>query len=286
MKANTFDEVAKLYADITPLRGGRADKDIRPLGKRSRWYEAVRKISDTTYALCDGTWGNHSGNAPNFFCPPVVWERRSDGDYITIRNNGNDSQSISRYRFLSKYLPWGFHFYYTNNGRHYVRYKDVDHYLPKFRVEYNTGLLLEDAKLVFKCLPDGTFERANDLHLFKTGRVDKVKDKEVIPKIKEMWKWMEAVLPVLGDTLRESVWDHRRKFSSGGWSAKCVGREVVMDILNNPEHEMRLSLAVIAVAQMSDIHWITGRWEPKESSERRFIKIMREVADVYIREPR
>jgi hypothetical protein len=49
---------------------------------------------------------------------PIVWERKPDGDYLTIRNNWNDNISVGRYAFLQFHLPQGMGF--TWDGTDFV----------------------------------------------------------------------------------------------------------------------------------------------------------------------
>ena len=199
---NSFDLVAKRYAETKPLRGARAALDIRPIGQRRYWWNRIAKVNDNCYALLDGSmwWSNLPSNFEDM--APIVWERKPDGDYLTIRNNINDNISVSRYTFLQRYLPSTMEFHY-DNGKHYVNYKGVDYYLPKPKAEIDWGnkyfKLTADHKIVFKDInPDG-FVRMNELQPFKTRRVDKELSKHYKPKIKEFWDWMQVVMPVLGE---------------------------------------------------------------------------------------
>jgi len=291
MKLNTFDAVVKYYEDIKPIRGRRADEDIRPIGKRSRTYERVIKISDTKYGLSDGRW-NYTP-ATNEHLHPITWERKPDGDYITIRNNGNNSASIGRYRFLFTYLPWGMRFYYgAGSGKHYVRYKDVDHYLPKFTFAFSytsnrKDEITDDAKIVFKCLPDGTFERANELQPYKTGRINKDIDRQYITHIKDMWEWMRVVLPVLGDTLVNNRWEYMRELGNGYWQTNTPeSRELITEILTNPEHEKRVALGALVAMDIGAVNFISNRFDEQPDSFTKFRFWARRKIDVYVREPR
>lgn len=44
---NIYEYAKQTYESITPLRGKRASQDIRPLGKRTRWWERIRKVGDS-----------------------------------------------------------------------------------------------------------------------------------------------------------------------------------------------------------------------------------------------
>ena len=53
----TFESIAKHYESITPLRGKRKDKNIRPVGERNRDWERVVKVNDNEYYLTCTAYG-------------------------------------------------------------------------------------------------------------------------------------------------------------------------------------------------------------------------------------
>ena len=108
-RLSSFDEVANAYNSIKPIRGARLAEDLRPLAERRYWWNRVVRISDTKYALNDGYWAWSNGFADSIreqTCP-ILWERKEDGDYITVRNHINGGSAVSRYGFLQSFLPQG-----------------------------------------------------------------------------------------------------------------------------------------------------------------------------------
>lgn len=244
---NTFDEIVDLYGRITPLRGARAQCEIKPLGRRKKWWERIQKHSEACYTLVDGSgWGSE----PTWFeksreekqkamdsalkHAAIVWERRADGDYIRI-SKGSE-QSIARYKFLQKYLPKGLAFCFSN-GQHWVRHGEERHYIP--HMPWRAGEVPK--YLEFKCLGEGKFERSNDRHLFRTNRVNKAKAKELRPHINKLWDWIEIIMPVLGRDLGTQIGDAQRAI---GWK---IPIEEATAFLTDENHRRRLEFALVCV---------------------------------------
>ena len=112
---NTFDNVVATYESITPIRCTKNNdnvdgfKDRRPLGMRRYWWERIVKISDNCYLLSDGSWARDDAEF-HMQTAPIVWERKEDGDYLTVRSHMRGYISVSRYWFLSRNLPNGMDF--------------------------------------------------------------------------------------------------------------------------------------------------------------------------------
>lgn len=149
-KLNSFDEVAAHYAKTPVLKSKEhpVEQDIRPIGKRSRKWERIIKISKNCYVFsCGGAvdpvfnWG-WSDKRPEFpitpkeiaTLSPIVWRKHRDGsETITIRNGQGDWQHNSIYSFLSRALPVGLWFRINRQGRQaiYNRSEGKEYYLPK-----------------------------------------------------------------------------------------------------------------------------------------------------------
>jgi len=296
-RLSSFDEVAKAYNEIKPIKGGRASQDLRPLEQRRYWWNRVMKISDTKYLLLDGNWGWHSNMTIDMRekTAPIMWERKDDGDYLTIRSHMNDGISVSRYTFLQNQLPKDM-FFHWDNGKHYVKHHSTgqDHYLPKFkgRVDWNAGTMEvhEDNKIVFKH-KDGVFTRANELQPFKTRRVDKEVDKEFAPKLAQLYEWMQVVLPILGTTLNDVRGEYANKLTDnegygGYWYwQKYVKASEIRAILNDPEHEKRMALAVV-LANETQAMDMENRFEAKHDTLSLMRKVIRKVGQFYLVEQR
>jgi hypothetical protein len=295
-RLSSFDDVAKAYNDIKPIRGGRANMDLRPLQQRRYWWNRVMKVSDTKYLLLDGhwAWGQNAGDQLREMTAPIMWERKDDGDYITIRSHMNDGISVSRYTFLMNHLPKDLFFHYEN-GKHYVKHhpSGQDHYLPKFKgkMDWQNGTfeMHQDNKIVFKH-KDGEFTRANELQPFQTRRVDKELDAQFKPKVAEFVEWMHVVLPILGETLVSGRGDYANKVTDGKgysfyyWSNYVTAQEV-REILLDPEHEKRTALAVCLI---NDIDAVTkeGRFAPPPNLLSLLYPRVRKVANLYMVEQR
>lgn len=283
---DSFDGVAKRYAGITPLRGARKAQDIRPLGERRYWWNRIIKVNDNKYVLSDGMWFASAGTLGELTAP-IVWERKDDGDYMTLRNCPNDSYSTSRFSFLDYLTPNGMSFWY-DNGKHWIRYQGKDHYLPKFKAKFDwqngTADVLEDNKIVFKHTPEGMV-RVNELQPMKTKRIDKELTKQYDPKIESMWAWMQAVLPVLGDSLND--WQTKNEYANtllqsdghgggGYWYwTRYIKPTTVREILDNEEHDLRMSFAVMCAYQC-DL-FSQGRFEADPKGLSALKKLIRKI---------
>jgi hypothetical protein len=285
-RLSSFDQVAKAYNEIVPIRGARANENIRPLAQRRYWWNRVHKVSDTKYILCDGHWswqGLSNQEATLELVAPIVWERKEDGDYITMRSHMNDGMSVSRYSFLDSFLPMGMRFdWYTTTGKHFVKYDGKDYYLPKFKGEMDwqakTFTMRQDNKLVFKHTAEG-FERVGDLMPMQTRRIDKDVDSYYKPKMREMWEWMQAVLPVMGDSLGDAKQSYAEALTDGRASywywERYVEPNLIRDILDNPEHDKRMALAGLLAYKADAING--GRFEPVKESWAKFRATIRKT---------
>lgn len=282
---SSFDGVAKKYASIKPIRG-RKD-DVRPIAERRYAWKRIEKLDDNTYALDDGMgfYNMNLTDEQKLMCYPILWQRKDDGDYLTIRNHINDGISVSRYGFLYNYLPQEMRFHYEN-GKHYVRHEGHDHYLPKSKTEFDysnrTINVHQDCKIVFKHV-DGKFVRANELQPFKTRRVDKEAEKELKPKMKEYWDWMNIVLPVLGETIASNRNQYAENMSvSAWWWTRSIQPSLIKEVIDNPEHEHRMNLAVLLAYEIGAVE--NQRFEPKADSFGKMLKLLRRVGNLYATE--
>jgi hypothetical protein len=289
-RLSSFDQVAKAYDEIKPIGGARRAENIKPLAQRRYWWNRVLKVSDNKYILCDGHWAfsnlsNHLDTVEQ--TAPIVWERKEDGDYMTVRSHMNDGISVSRYTFLDAYLPMGMRFdWYTTTGKHFIKHTHAhgysEYYVPKFkgRMDWQnkTFEMLEDNKLVFKHTADG-FERVGDLVPMQTRRIDKELDAIYKPKMKEMWDWMQIVLPVMGDSLGDAKSQYASDLTEGKASywywERYVDKNLIREILDNPEHDKRMALAGLLAYKSDAIN--SGRFDPTKDSWAKFRATLRKV---------
>lgn len=289
----SFDGVAKMYEGIKPLRGARKDQNIRPIWARRYWYRRVVKINDNKYVLHDGDYTWQRTFEESCDLAPITWERKADGDYLTVRNCSSQHYSISRYSFLADALPRGMWFK-MDNGKHYLVHGGAEHYLPKFKAHYdynlNKQVIEQDVYLTFKAHADGTFERVTEKLPMKVRRIDKDLKAKYDPLIKDLWAWGCAVLPILGETMHDYtvrgayVEKVVRNGSMWNWT-RDVNSQDVREILENPEDERRMALCAISA-------WSAGAFNEgspafsfkgfKESKEiyREFKKTLRKAVDV------
>jgi len=283
---NSFDEVVQAYSMIKPIRGSRADQDLRPLGERRYWWNRIHKASDNKYVLCDGHWAfnNRAGDDTiREQTAPIMWERKEDGDYLTVRSHMNDGISVSRYTFLDRWLPKNMRFdWYTTTGKHFVKYQGKELYLPKFKGKMDwsaqTFEMLEDNKLVFKYTADG-FERVGYLVPMQTRRIDKDLDSIYKPKMKEMWDWMCTVLPVMGDSLGDAKSQYAETITEGvgcyWYWERYIDKNLVREILDDPEHDKRMALAGLLAYKVDAI--TGGRFNPQKDSYAKFRACLRKI---------
>jgi hypothetical protein len=293
-RLSSFDEVAKAYSEIKPIRGARADQDLRPLTERRYWWNRVHKVSDNKYILLDGYWAWSSGlgtdndNRMREQTAPIVWERKEDGDYMTVRNHMNGGTAVSRYDFLKSFLPQGMFFHYPQGGgKHFVSHNGVEHYLPKFKGDMDwqskVFTMMQDNKLVFKAEGDGGFTRVNNLQPMQTRRVDKDLDSIYKPKMKEMWDWMQVVLPVMGESLGDAKDQYSKNLTEGRagywyWE-RYVDKNLIREILDNPEHDKRMALAGLVAYQADAI--TGGRFAPNKDSYAKFRDCLRKTGGMF-----
>ena len=270
---------------------------MRPIGQRRYWWRRIAKVNDNCYALCDGMGYWYQSQNPNDteeytkVTAPIVWERKPDGDYLTIRNNWNDNISVGRYAFLQFHLPQGMGFTW-DNGKHYVHNRGEEHYLPKFKANIDWQVksfeITDDRKIVFKdANPDG-FVRVNELQPFKTRRIDKELDKKYASKVTELWDWMQTVLPVLGDGMNSNKQQYAEVIGINSywyWS-RNITPDMAREILDNPDDGRRVALAVLSACEIEALAPRSGRFQAHADSFQRLKKLMRRVAGLYAVEMR
>ena len=282
---SSFDEIAKKYNDTKPIRG-RAD-DVRPIAQRRYAHNRIVKIGDNKYILSDGNWGWWNDDYVGEMTAPIVWERRDDGDYMTVRSHLIGSSSVSRYYFLQRYLPAGMGFEWCQDGKHFVHdlKKVTKYYLPKFKAtfDYNTRTMVmkEDNKLVFKYTPEGMM-RVGEPVPMKTKRLDKELDKEYNGKLTAMYEWMRIVLPILGDTMNKSKTTYADAFGRSYWYWQSgTNPEEVRAILNDEEHPKRMAFAVLLAIDGGAMDGGSERFADNPNAYKAMRNIVRRIGDFY-----
>ena len=289
---SSFDEVVKVYEGIKPIKGLLTDlrhTDRRPLNSRWKWWERVIKFDENTYGLGDGHewwWGNEEQVKQTV---PILWERKDDGEYLTIRNHYHKFQiSWTRFDFLGHHLPKGITFWYNSSGKHFINHDGEDYALPKMVSNVKWGQsgtmeVLQDNKIVY--VRDGDkFVRQNGLLPTATRRKGELAY-AYQDKMLKFWEWANIMLPVLGDSLTFeglSVYSDTMtdgKSSIWYWHQSTKPKEV-LDILDDEEHPKRIALAVCLAYQTNALQ-IGKHFEIQRESRRKFIEKLRAVGHMY-----
>lgn len=282
---SSFDDVAKKYNEAKPIRG--RTEDVRPIAERRYPHNRIIKLSDNKYALNDGCWDYWENNPVTEQTTPILWERRNDGDYMTVRSHKQGAMSVSRYQFIHAYLPAGMSFSWGKSGKHFVHdhKKVAQYYLPKFKADFDynnkTIVMKEDNKLVFKYTPEGMV-RVGELVPKKTRRLDKELDKEYHGKLTAMYEWMRIVLPVLGDTFKRSRSEYADIFGSSYWYWQNATKpEEVRAILDDIEHPKRVAFAVLLAFDSNATDTKGERFDDRPDTYKNMRNIVRRLGDFY-----
>ena len=147
-----FAEMTERYNTTKPVisKHHTREDDIRPVGRRSRKWEHMIKVSARKYMIYDGycegapkfkDWGSRNGRhqiteKETLALAPIMWTLSPKGDIetIRIRNGSGNYAHCSRYTFLENTFPFGLRFI-VRNGKQYIETsKNKQEYLlPKSR---------------------------------------------------------------------------------------------------------------------------------------------------------
>ena len=273
MRFNTFDQVAKWYADTKPVlsKNHTREHDVRPIGDRGRKWERIKRIDENTYALCDGNYGNCIwGNSDPLMheyentMAPIVWMRREDGDFIRIRNHVKRGCSVTRYNFIAWHLPMGMRFQYNQAGKHWVLNGSEVIPLPKCNVQIDrvagqTKELRDDgAFLMFKVNGDGTFTRVGDKLKVEVDIVDKELKKQWRERLDSFYGYCAAIAPMI-----DTSWSGKNDYANmirehltvpganlaGAWvrDSRSVPVELAREIVTQEDHPLRVAYAALVI---------------------------------------
>ena len=278
-------------------------QDVRPAGNRKRKWERVKKISDDCYILLSGygyeddVFGygakENVTTEEQVALAAICWQRDVRGvETIKIRNGIGDHAHNSHYRFLEEALPKGLGFY-VKNGKQFVwnSYED-DYYLPKTKyVPKHLWDAWEEgskARKHFTSTDDGrfltftrtgthTFKFSGDLHTIpKPPR--KIVDKELKVQYKEpiaeYLEWISAIAPMLRvddwgyrNAMRKEVYDYVKEIDGGhqsySYPKNKVSPDTMLEIVTDPEHPLRLHMALDFVAEYSIIQHVKSQDDVK-----------------------
>lgn len=148
---HTFDQVAEKYHSTKPVvsKNHTVEQDVRPIGKRNRKWERIKKVSDDCYLFIDSygygddVFGRYWAGGvtkptidEQIMLAPIVWKRVDGQVFLKVRNGtGLNFAHNGRYAFLTEWLPRGLNFV-SERGKQYVTARGEDgmlkrHYLPK-----------------------------------------------------------------------------------------------------------------------------------------------------------
>ena len=274
MRFNTFKSVVAWYDMIKPMvsKNHTLQDDIRPIGRRDRKWERIRKVDAETYVLLDGFYGStlfNAGHSPEADLyeqdmAPIMWKREEDGDYIYVRNGRIHNMLYCRYNFLHAHLPTNMGFGYNQQGKHWVRAQTVNGYedfpLPKTAYQYNSTTKecgVDDGKrLKFRVNEDGTFTRVGEAFKVEKTTVDKELKKQWKGRIEAFYIQAAALAPML-----DTTWNGRNEYRSvvadwckenkvdfpnyGGLSQ--MPSALARQIVEQDDHPLRIPLIALVV---------------------------------------
>ena len=211
-----FASMAERYNTTKPVisKNHTREANIRPVGRRSRKWEHIIKVSAYKYMIYDGycvgdpkfrSWGHKAlpTEKETLALAPIVWTLSPKGDIetIRIRNGSGNYAHCARYTFLENTLPRGlaFHVYagkqYISNGTRYL--------LPKsdYRPDYvgDTKRSKDDKKyLTFARKVGGdrySWEVIGDTWKIQheRKRVDTKAKAKIKPHADVFYKWLDVM---------------------------------------------------------------------------------------------
>jgi hypothetical protein len=309
MRFNTFDQVAAAYNNIKPIKSKyhTGEHDVRPIGQRRRKWERIKKIDDNTYALCDGSYGNHMyGNVSpeqheyENAMAPILWMRREDGDFIRIRNHLRGACSYSRYNFLRWQLPKQMWFGYNQQGQHWIEYAGTQYHLPKSKGAWNNQSQTftdDNMFLLFRANEDGTFTRAGNKMRYTSTHVDKALKDAWRARIESFYTYCGALAPII-----KTDWEARHEYTNMirgytlDWGTRqgmgnLVGAymrpattgipsDLVREIVTEEDHPMRVAFAALVVYEIDAKRVIESKAQ-LQSIRSAFNRLMNKTLNLY-----
>ena len=262
-----FAQMTERYNTTKPVisKNHTREDNIRPVGRRSRKYEHMIKVSARQYMIYDGytvgdpkfnRWGNKVPPTPEetLALAPILWTLSPKGDIetIRIRNGSGDYAHCSRYTFLENTLPLGLQFI-VQSGKQYIHTKDRtklhtelcviprQYLLPKsdYRPDYNgdTKRSKDDKKyLTFaRKVGDDRFnwKVIGDTWDIRGARkqVNKKAKAEIKPYADAFYDWVTTMYRLIPFTDHE--YQRKRTTEMGEWAVEQGIAENRWDVWNN-----------------------------------------------------
>ena len=286
-----FASMAERYNTTKPVisKNHTREDNIRPVGRRSRKWEHMIKVSAREYMIYDGytvgdpkfnRWGNKvpPTEKETLALAPIVWTLSPKGDIeiIRIRNGSGDYAHCARYTFLENTLPKGLRFF-VQNGKQYIetsknwgsKQRDKQTYLlPKsdYRPDYDgdTKRSKDDKKyLTFARKVGGdrySWEVIGDTWDVRGARkqVNKKAKAEIKPHADAFYEWVTTMYRLIPFTDYEyankqhrelSEWAVEQGLIRNTWELESAMAIIADGVFRNDQHPMRLHLAVDFLTQ-------------------------------------
>ena len=286
-----FAEMTERYNTTKPVisKNHTREDNIRPVGRRSRKWEHMIKVSAREYMIYDGytvgdpkfnRWGNKvpPTEKETLALAPIVWTLSPKGDIeiIRIRNGSGDYAHCARYTFLENTLPKGLRFF-VQNGKQYIetsknwgsKQRDKQTYLlPKsdYRPDYDgdTKRSKDDKKyLTFARKVGGdrySWEVIGDTWDVRGARkqVNKKAKAEIKPHADAFYEWVTTMYRLIPFTDYEyankqhrelSEWAVEQGLIRNTWELESAMAIIADGVFRNDQHPMRLHLAVDFLTQ-------------------------------------
>ena len=201
----TFESIAKHYESITPLRGKRKDKNIRPVGERNRDWERVVKFNDNEYYLTSSAWRWYDDPQLNTHDKKpqrlMSFKRIDGGETFTLhtpkyRSDRLDPHSLSvpsTFYFIYYNMPKGLSFHNEKSCK-YVR---TDH--------DNKFYIAEKGDITFSRLDGETEWKPFVVHREVIHHTDRAKTKAIRQQMKPFLDYSNIMFDML---------EHKRWYGS------------------------------------------------------------------------
>lgn len=281
-----FAQMAEWYNTTKPVisQNHTREDNIRPVGRRSRKWEHMIKVSARQYMIWDGysvgdpkfTFGGvKTTEKETLALAPIVWTLSPKGDIETvrIRNGSGEYAHCARYTFLENVLPRGLQFI-VRSGKQYIS-NGTQYLLPKseYRPDYvgHTTHSKDDKKyLTFaRKVGDSRFnwKVVGDTWDVRGARkqVNKKAKAEIKPYADAFYEWITTMYRMIPftdyeyhqkHTTQMGEWAVNKGFASNRWEAwnnKDVLSKIANEVFRDDQHPMRLHLAVDFLSQ-SDLN--------------------------------
>ena len=253
----SFEEVERHYCSVKPIRG----TSIRPIGKRARNHEYIKRVSDDHYNIMGC-----------FDSTPVVSWLRSDGDtYVHIYNHG----VTSSYRYLERVIPAGLFLAMSQSGNHRISWVER----PLINMGHSGEAYIPDMhNSAYKGIP------VPHLHFIRDGdcwrqvgtkfhpprrRVRKETKQPYRKAIAKFYDDLLVMIPMLRDSFTKQGVGYANSALQGGggrngWEGYLAHSlpmaNLYREILLDEEHEHRadLMIAIIGSLEQTSLHQCDG----------------------------